>query len=300
MNRKVSSNVWNALMCPNCGGALYGSTKHIVCNSCRSQYGYTESGSPDLRLYRQKTFKYEFKLGTPLIQQSGFDFDLLPLNSEPEIDFSGMDTPHHLSREILSHFPKATSDHSLMLDLGCGNTIHREVCEHAGFEYLGLDYENDKAPLLGDAHSLPFKDESIDFILSIAVLEHIRFPFVMMKEAYRVLKPNGTLIGTVAFLEPFHGDSFYHHTHLGTYNSLQEGGFNIKYICPSQKWSVLVAQASMGLFPKMPKIISKIMVMPLQVLHKIWWRIGGYLSSGASENLRIKKTTGAFTFIARK
>jgi SAM-dependent methyltransferase len=187
-----------------------------------------------------------------------------------------------------------------MLDLGCGNMVHQEVCEYAGFEHVGLDYESEEASILGDAHSLPFKDESFEFILSMKVLEHIRFPFVMMKEAYRVLEPNGIFIGTVAFLESFHLNSFYHHTHLGTYNSLQEGGFRIERICPSDKWSVLVALAKMSLFPEMPSLFSKLIVMPIQIIHKIWWRIGGIFSYKASEGKRIKNTTGEFTFIARK
>jgi SAM-dependent methyltransferase len=187
-----------------------------------------------------------------------------------------------------------------MLDLGCGNTVHRAACEHAGFEYVGLDYDSAAAPILGDAHALPFRSESFEFVLSVAVLEHLRFPFVMMREVYRVLQPRGVFIGTVAFLEPFHGDSFYHHTHLGTYNSLREGGFRIQHICPSDTWSVLTAQANMGLFPRMPHLLSRSLVMPVQMMHRIWWRLGSLVSAKSSEKARITSTTGSFTFIAHK
>ena len=188
----------------------------------------------------------------------------------------------------------------MMLDLGCGDTVHRNVCEHAGFDYVGIDYYDEKAPVYADAHALPFKDNSFDFILSIAVLEHIRFPSVMMKEAHRVLKPNGLFLGTVAFLEPFHGDSFYHHSHLGTYNSLQEGGFNIISISPNAKWTVLDAQANMGLFPQMPNPISKSIVMPVKLMHKLWWKLGELASRNASPETRVRNTTGSFAWIAEK
>jgi ubiquinone/menaquinone biosynthesis C-methylase UbiE len=302
MDNKISDNVQKILACPHCGSSLTVADQGAICDGCQSNYRFSKSGAIDLRLQQTKTYKYNFELGKSLLPESEFDFGLLQKNQNPEVDFSSYNVPFHLSKEIMSYFPKAKADNSLMLDLGCGNMVHQEVCRHAGFEHIGLDYEAKEASLLGDAHCLPFKDESFEFILSIAVLEHIQFPFVVMKEAYRVLKPNGIFIGTVSFLEPFHGNSFYHHTHLGTYNSLKEGGFRIEKICPSYEWSVLVAQAAMGLFPKMPHFISKLIVMPVQILHRIWWKIGRIVSklSSATEDVRIRKTTGVFTFIARK
>jgi SAM-dependent methyltransferase len=299
MNNKISNNVLNILVCPHCGALLSNSNQCATCTSCQLHFHYTDSGALDLRLQKKKIYHYDFSLGTSLLPESGFEFNVLQKNNTPEVDFSNIDIPFHITKETMGYFPKAKTDTSLMLDLGCGNTVHREICEHAGFEYLGLDYKSDDSQILGDAHSLPFKNKTFEFILSIAVLEHIRFPFVMMKEAYRVLKPNGIFIGTVAFLEPFHGDSFYHHTHLGTYNSLKESGFKIEKICPSDEWSVLVAQAK-KLFPKMPSLFSKSIVMPVQILHKLWWRAGSFFSKKASEKTRITHTTGAFTFIARK
>ncbi len=300
MNGRISDDVWKIIACPHCGASLHGSNQNVTCTSCQSHYGYTKSGAIDLRLQQPKKYQYDFLLGTSLLPKSGFDFHPLKEESNPHVDFSKQYVPHHLSREIMSHFPKAKTDNSLMLDLGCGNMVHRNVCEYAGFKYVGLDYDSNEASILGDAHALPFKDRSFEFILSVAVLEHIRFPFVAMQEAYRVLEPNGIFIGTVAFLEPFHGDSFYHHTHLGTYNSLQEGGFRIEKICPSDRWSVLIAQARMGLFPKMPHMFSIPCIMPIQIMHKIWWRLGSVISKKATEETRIRNTTGAFTFIAHK
>ena len=258
MNGKISDNVWNILACPHCGLSLRRSNQGATCDKCKLQYKFAASGALDLRLKQPKKCHCDLILGTPLLPETELDFGVLPLNRDPEVDFSNFDVPFHLTREIISHFPRGKTDKSLMLDLGCGNMVHQEICEYAGFEHVGLDYESEVASMLGDAHSLPFKEGCFEFILSIAVLEHIRFPLVAMREAHRVLKPDGIFIGTVAFLEPFQGDSLYHHTHLGTYNSLKEGGFRIKNICPSSKWTVLSAQARMGLFPKMPSIFSKI------------------------------------------
>ncbi len=296
----LSRNIWKILACPSCGRSLEKVNKGAKCNYCHTRYQYTDSGSLDLRLKRRKKCKLEFELSIRQLPESGFDYKPLLENTTPEVDFSSVSVPYHLTKELMSYFPRARGKNSLMLDLGCGNTIHRAVCEWAGFEYVGLDHNSPDALILGDAHALPFKDNSFEFILSIAVLEHIRYPFVMMREAYRVLQPNGKFIGTVAFLEPFHGDSFYHHTHLGTFNSLQYGGFKIEYIAPSEKWSVLIAQAHMGLFPKMPGFLSKSLVWPLHVLHKLWWKAGSLVNHEANEHNRIRNTTGAFAFIAAK
>lgn len=267
---------------------------------CQSTYEYTISDAIDLRLKQPKTVTYDIELATSLLPRSGFNFDPLPYNTCAEVDYFSVPIPGNLSKEILSYFPRSKAEKGLMLDLGCGSTVHREVCEHAGFEYVGLDYKSNDAPILGDAHSLAFKNESFEFVLSVAVLEHIRFTFVTMREAYRVLQPGGRFIGTVAFMEPFHNSSFYHHTRLGTYNSLQEGGFEITRIAPNKTWSALTALADMVLFPQMPRLLSKSIVMPVQLAHNTWWNIGGLFSREASETMRMTYTAGSFTFIAVK
>jgi hypothetical protein len=104
----------------------------------------------------------------------------------------------------------------------------------------------------------------------------------------------------VAFLEPSHGTSFYHHTHLGTFNSLNSAGFRIEKLAPSERWGVLKALANMGLFYRMPDALSEAIVLPLQWLHELWWRAGAWATHKPLRDVRLRNFTGSFTFIASK
>jgi hypothetical protein len=86
------------------------------------------------------------------------------LNPEHEAGFAELQT---IEREIASYIPRPRSKTSMMLDLGCSHAKHRPSFEHAGFKYVGLDYDSKEATLLSDAHALPFKDESFEFLFSI-------------------------------------------------------------------------------------------------------------------------------------
>ena len=71
-----------------------------------------------------------------------------------------------------------------------------------------------------------------------------------------------------------------------------------------QGWSspVLIAQASMGLFPRMPRRLSRALVLPLHVLHRLWWKLGYAMTrtDTAGERHRVFSTAGSFVFVARK
>jgi ubiquinone/menaquinone biosynthesis C-methylase UbiE len=296
----LSPDTIQVLACSFCASPLQITDTAFDCLHCGSNYAFTTRGSLDLRLRRKKKYPLEFELQTPLLSD-GFEFAPLKKNEKPEVDFSGVRIPNHLSLEIMSHFPRAKSHRSLMLDLGCGRSVHRTVAEHAGFQWIGVDYNESKAPpIVGDAHSLPFATESMEFVMSIAMMEHIRFPFVAMKEIYRVLKTGGKFLGTVAFLEPFHGNSFYHHSALGIYNSLQFAGFSIHQIAPNENWPALKAQASMALFPHVPRMISQAIVFPAQKIHELCWSIASRQKEKFSKNRRMMTAAGAFTFIVSK
>lgn len=300
LTRFLPDVAWRALRCPQCGGELKRGTDDLSCAGCGTSFADSPEGNLDLRLRHPRRVPYTFELGTPLAPK-GFDFGRLKPNDAPEVDFSGKAPLWHLTEELRSYLPKASGPDAIALDMGCGTGLHRSLCEHAGFQWIGLDYAEPEAPILGDGHALPFADASVECVVSLAVLEHIRYPFVVASEVMRVLKPGGIYMGTVSFLEPFHGDSYYHHTHLGTYNTLSTAGFDVRRVAPHAGWSGLRAQVTMaGLFPRMPEPLAVALIWPLEMFHKLWWRAGAMVSDKASETLRLCSNTGSFEFVARK
>ena len=297
----VSSNVWKTLRCSFCGYALGEASAGAECQACGFAYPYAPGGALDLRLKQPKTYDFPFELGTPL--QADIAIEPLTAKSDPEVDFGGMGVPYHMTRELMSYFPRARSPGGLMLDLGCGDAVHRPLCERAGYEWVGIDYDDaSKASILADAHALPFQDDTFECILTVAVFHLIRFPFVAMREACRVLKPHGTILGTVAFLEPYHPQTYYNHSHLGTLNTLRSAGLTVHKLAPSEEWTGLEAQASMGLFPRMPRFMIRSVVFPVDLLHRLWWQMGRTVmgNPGASNANRIRNNTGGFAFVASK
>jgi SAM-dependent methyltransferase len=286
------------LACPACLGSLRMDAAAAVCDACGASFPRESEGRLDFRLRQPKTVNIDFRIGAGLPDPSPINWHALRRNERAEVDFSGENVPNHLSKELLSHFPKARAAGQLVLDLGCGTSLHRGVCERAGFTYVGLDYSNPGAPMLGDAHALPFRDQSFDFVLSIAVIEHIQFPEVMLREVFRVLKPGGRFIGSASFLEPFHEISFQHHSHMGLLSVLQQAGFKVSYIAPG--WDGATAITQMGLLAGAPSWLVKCGVAPLRAQHRLWWLLLSRLRPGWDETTRRLKTAGAFSFIVER
>ena len=96
------------------------------------------------------------------------------------------------------------------LDIGCADRWIEphlpEGCEYIGLDYLatgGLLY-GARPDIFADASRLPLPDASIDVVLLLEVLEHLRLPAQALSEIARVLRPGGQLLVTMPFLYPIH------------------------------------------------------------------------------------------------
>ena len=106
----------------------------------------------------------------------------------------------------------------LILDIGCGDGHAASLLfGEQTPPCLGLDYSLEKLRkfagngpkrmvLLGDAESLPLKDECVDYVVCLETLEHLPTPGACMREAARVLKRGGWCLISMpvnSALQPF-------------------------------------------------------------------------------------------------
>jgi len=59
--------------------------------------------------------------------------------------------------------------------------------------------------IVADAHNIPLQDGSFDSVFSVAVLEHVTSPELVVEEMIRVLKPGGYFYSEIPFMFFFHG-----------------------------------------------------------------------------------------------
>jgi len=136
--------------------------------------------------------------------------------------------PRLLAKHLFDRYHLKPGMRILELGTGRGEVL-------SGFRALGLScFASDLSPQLGseardvpkvlvdfELKSLPFSDASFDVIYSKSLLEHLRNPVVVGREAFRVLKPGGRIILMVPDWESnykIYFDDFTHRTPFTRYS----------------------------------------------------------------------------------
>lgn len=115
----------------------------------------------------------------------------------------------------------------VVLDVGCGG-FATKFAFPADVQYYGLDIAQRATHIQGDAHVLPIRDGAADWVLLVAVLEHVEEPSRVLTETKRVLKPGGRLYVAVPFLQMEHAaHDYWRWTGQGVRRLLAAHGFEL-------------------------------------------------------------------------
>jgi SAM-dependent methyltransferase len=119
-----------------------------------------------------------------------------------------------------------------LLDLGAGEAVYRDFFLDHADEYIALDwtssYHDTKVDVVVDLNRpLPLASGVADTVVSISVLEHLCEPGTMIAEAFRILKPGGSLVLQVPWQWWIHEapHDYFRYTPFGLNYLLSKAGF---------------------------------------------------------------------------
>lgn len=134
-------------------------------------------------------------------------------------------------RDLRAELPRLKGK---LLDVGCGDQPYRALVP-AAVAYAGIDAQESKARF-GYARAdttyysgtvWPVPDQSVDCVLCTETLEHVPEPAGFVAEAFRCLKPGGSLLLTVPFAARWHfiPHDYWRYTPSGLQRLLAGAGF---------------------------------------------------------------------------
>jgi uncharacterized protein YbaR (Trm112 family)/SAM-dependent methyltransferase len=184
MRSKPPLNLYDLLACPRCKAAVTRHEQHLTCSQCAQSYPIVDGVPVMFPDGRVPEFQHQHELTV----RSGY----LPW----------------IERLVMQSLP---SD-AIVLDLGAGNM----ACNLPHVIRMDITL-TPFVDVVGDAHALPFLPGAFDFVFSLAVIEHLRQPFVAAQEMANTLRPGGYVYGECNFVFPYHGYPYHF------FNASQQG-----------------------------------------------------------------------------
>ncbi len=176
------------LACPKCKKGL---NKKLVCSSCKKKYRCINNKPVFIKIQSASTDKtldffiknIKWIIPSPsfnVFVKSNMKFFKKNMLKKSKILIIGGGT-HKLAKGV-----NILSEH-------LENTINLEIVD------------GPLVDVIGDAHHLPFKNNSFDLVIIKAVLEHVKYPKIVVDEIHRILKKKGFVYAEVPFMQGVHG-----------------------------------------------------------------------------------------------
>lgn len=133
-----------------------------------------------------------------------------------------------------------------LVDVGCGTRPFEWVLAGRVERYFGTDlpssvYLAGRPPhAYARAEAQPIRSGSVDTVLGLSMLTCLPEPQRMVDEAYRMLRPGGTLLLEFTQMAPLHDEphDYFRFTRLGARRMLERAGFEpLEYIPLGGLWA---------------------------------------------------------------
>jgi ubiquinone/menaquinone biosynthesis C-methylase UbiE len=158
---------------------------------------------------------------------------------------------------------------------------HKEKFINCVYKTVDIDLSCNP-DILADIHDLPISSQSADGVLCLSVLEHVRDPFRVVAEVYRIIKPGGYALFHVPFIYPYHGLDYWRFSEDGV--KCLFGEFSAIEICPVKGYFETI----IGLLPYCNKFIISIFIY-----------LARFLDTISDKHQSKKQTSGFFVFLKK-
>ncbi|MDQ3635257.1 MAG: class I SAM-dependent methyltransferase [Acidobacteriota bacterium] len=121
----------------------------------------------------------------------------------------------------------------VLYDFGCGDAPYKEFFLQFADQYIGVDWGEEgyyaaNESIAADLNKpIPIESEVADTIVSLSVMEHLYEPENMLNEAFRILKPNGTIVMQVPWQWWIHDapHDYFRYSPFGLKHMFEKAGF---------------------------------------------------------------------------
>ncbi len=207
----VRERLAHILQCPACRRPLHQGGDAFICDGCRSEYlarngalSFTKTEDENLQHYESEAGQFVNRLKSFVKKWPAF-FVFLTY-AIGSVSFFG-----ERPRQTIKKLYGDTAGEKIMVNIGSGITIvHPAVINLDIFPFKNVN-------IVADAAALPFRDNSVDMLISESTIEHTRDAETAMREMRRVVKPGGFVYISIPFVMPFHAspNDFLRLTHEG-------------------------------------------------------------------------------------
>lgn len=183
----MNNQLNNILVCPKCREEL----NELKCLECGKQYEERD-GVP--------IFIDDVEIGAVLQHQRKPNLlkRVLRFLKPPHhsVYFKNLRSSHEEGPE-LEEFLANFSNDDVVINVG---SLSQKI---KGVYNLDISYYPN-IDIVADAHTMPFKNDSLDGVIIKNVFEHLKDPAKVREELKRVVKPGGRIYAKVPFMQPFH------------------------------------------------------------------------------------------------